>query len=211
MKKKILLFPGSFKPPHYGHFLVVEKLLKDFDEIYIIISNKPRPLDKKYKNFKNKSIKEMNKILKTNFESKEDAIKKYEKLIKDKKIGVITGEMSKLIWEIYITYLNTTKIKLILSKAPSPVMVAMAIYQKNKKKDNITMIKSDKNINNKRFKNCNKDCHKLIIGSFHDLNSTNAREEIYLNKKSKFYKFLPPVLNNSDKNKIWNIVNIFKS
>ena len=40
--KKIAFFPGSFKPPHEGHFDIVKKLLKNQDKIYIIISSKTR-------------------------------------------------------------------------------------------------------------------------------------------------------------------------
>lgn len=44
MRKKIVFIPGSFKPPHYGHFTLVKKLLQDktIDKIYVIISPKPR-------------------------------------------------------------------------------------------------------------------------------------------------------------------------
>ena len=36
--KKIGTFVGKFYPPHIGHLSVVDNALKDFDEIYIIIS-----------------------------------------------------------------------------------------------------------------------------------------------------------------------------
>lgn len=41
---KLALFAGSFKPPHYGHYMLVKKLLEDptIDKIYIIISKKSR-------------------------------------------------------------------------------------------------------------------------------------------------------------------------
>lgn len=43
-KKKIVIFPGSFKPPHLGHFEVVKSLIQNekIDEIRVIISNKER-------------------------------------------------------------------------------------------------------------------------------------------------------------------------
>ncbi len=64
---KSAIFPGSFDPFHDGHDFVVQKGLKDFDLIYIVISwneNKKRFISylkskkiirKKYKN--NKKIK----------------------------------------------------------------------------------------------------------------------------------------------------------
>lgn len=39
---KVGLFPGAFKPPHKGHFMVVEDLLLQCDEVIILISPKDR-------------------------------------------------------------------------------------------------------------------------------------------------------------------------
>ena len=38
----IALYPGAFKPPHKGHFEVVQKLLEVADKVIILISAKPR-------------------------------------------------------------------------------------------------------------------------------------------------------------------------
>ena len=38
----IALFPGAFKPPHKGHFDVVEKLLKVADQVVVLVSPKMR-------------------------------------------------------------------------------------------------------------------------------------------------------------------------
>ena len=38
----IAIFPGAFKPPHKGHFDVVEQLLKASDEVVVLISPKTR-------------------------------------------------------------------------------------------------------------------------------------------------------------------------
>jgi len=38
----IALFPGAFKPPHKGHFNVVEQLLKASDQVVVLISPKTR-------------------------------------------------------------------------------------------------------------------------------------------------------------------------
>lgn len=42
MVKKVAFFPGSFKPPHVGHYTLVKKLLPKVDRLYIFISGKPR-------------------------------------------------------------------------------------------------------------------------------------------------------------------------
>ncbi len=36
--KKVALYPGAFKPPHRGHFELVQRLSKVSDEVLIIIS-----------------------------------------------------------------------------------------------------------------------------------------------------------------------------
>jgi cytidyltransferase-like protein len=41
-KQTIALFPGAFKPPHKGHFDVVEKLLKAADQVVVLVSPKMR-------------------------------------------------------------------------------------------------------------------------------------------------------------------------
>ncbi|MGL5521946.1 MAG: pantetheine-phosphate adenylyltransferase [Metamycoplasmataceae bacterium] len=61
MKKAI--YPGSFNPFHEGHISVVEKALKLFDFIYIVITFNP---DKKEKNDFNKNKKIVENIYKNN-------------------------------------------------------------------------------------------------------------------------------------------------
>jgi cytidyltransferase-like protein len=41
-KATIALFPGAFKPPHKGHFEVVQQLLNKADEVVILVSPKTR-------------------------------------------------------------------------------------------------------------------------------------------------------------------------
>jgi cytidyltransferase-like protein len=41
-KQTIALFPGAFKPPHKGHFDVVQKLLKAADQVVVLVSPKMR-------------------------------------------------------------------------------------------------------------------------------------------------------------------------
>ena len=39
---KVAFFPGSFKPPHIGHYTLVKELLPKVDRLYILISSKSR-------------------------------------------------------------------------------------------------------------------------------------------------------------------------
>jgi len=41
-KQTIALFPGAFKPPHKGHFNVVQQLLKAADQVVVLVSPKMR-------------------------------------------------------------------------------------------------------------------------------------------------------------------------
>lgn len=41
-EQTIALFPGAFKPPHKGHFDVIEKLLKAADQVVVLVSPKMR-------------------------------------------------------------------------------------------------------------------------------------------------------------------------
>jgi cytidyltransferase-like protein len=41
-KQTIALFPGAFKPPHKGHFEVVQQLLNKVDQVVILVSPKTR-------------------------------------------------------------------------------------------------------------------------------------------------------------------------
>ena len=53
INKMIIYYPGSFKPPHRGHFSIVEKLLsiKNVQSIIIYISSKSRFCDDKKKEY----------------------------------------------------------------------------------------------------------------------------------------------------------------
>ena len=41
---KVGIFPGAFKPPHIGHYTTAYNACKDNDQVYIFVSEKPRPL-----------------------------------------------------------------------------------------------------------------------------------------------------------------------
>jgi nicotinate-nucleotide adenylyltransferase len=74
--KKVLIFPGAFNPPHYGHVFALQKALEDshFDEVWIIPSGKRedkdisisyedrRALNKLFVDYLNKNLKVLCKL-----------------------------------------------------------------------------------------------------------------------------------------------------
>lgn len=116
-------FPGSFKPPHRGHFTTVEKLSKmsTVHKIYIIISKKSRSCE---------------------------AVGKYE----------FTATQSKKLWELYINAClpakQQAKIHVIISFFPSPLYQVYRDIERSAakaKKESYMLIKSKKDVANKRF------------------------------------------------------------
>ncbi len=104
---KIGIFPGSFKPPHRGHYQILDKMLnekKKYDKIYIIISYRPRPLDPKLyeiSNLPKESIFDILKIYNKNLKilnTKKEYIEHYKELLKTGKIPYIRADQSYDIW-----------------------------------------------------------------------------------------------------------------
>ncbi len=179
---KLAIFPGSFKPPHKGHYLLVKKLLEDksIDKIYIIISNKPRYLLPE--NEKSGSVSDIE-----------------------------SEELWKIYFPKELGKTKDRRLYMMVSTMPSPIMMAYAIADRMLKKgDELILVKSSKDENNSRFssfKNMKKRGIKVDVWSipkYEALSSTNMRKEIYDKDKKKFMKFLPDKLDNKDKNKIWN-------
>jgi len=52
---KIAVIPGSFKPPHIGHYMMIEKYSKAVDKVYVMISA-PGPTSKSLRTINNKPI-----------------------------------------------------------------------------------------------------------------------------------------------------------
>ena len=202
----ILIYVGSFKPPHRGHYKLIKEYIKRYDKIIIIISNKSRPLDPLLKDINRLDLEEMENKLGVKLKSKKEGIEIYKRYINDNKIPNINAEESEKIWSIYLKYLGDKerdKISLIISKKDSPVKLGMSIYNKlDKSKYNVIFLKSEKNKNNKRFGE-----KVQIIGKYFErINSTDIRELIFKKMKDKFYKYLPEELTEEDKLKVWNIV-----
>ena len=90
---KYLIFPGSFKPPHVGHFKIIEKYSKDktIDKIFIFISKVPRlifpPFDKKLSQF---NKKELSTIYKEYFNNK---IVLKDKIYEEVNSGLVPEEL----------------------------------------------------------------------------------------------------------------------
>ena len=212
---KYLIFPGSFKPPHVGHFKIIEKYSKDktIDKIFIFISKVPRlifpPFDKKLSQF---NKKELSTIYKEYFNNK---IVLKDKIYEEVNSGLVPGitlENSYYIWNEYIKLLkNSSKIKIFKSRLPSPIMFSFVVINKIiKKNDEIILVKSDKNSSNKRFsvfsKLKNIKILEVSIPKFKKFNSSEMRKMIYEKNKKEFIKFLPEKLNNKIKNKIWKLL-----
>ncbi len=228
---KIGIFPGSFKPPHLGHYQILEKMLnekKKYDKIYIIISYRPRPLDQnlyEISNLPKESIYQVLKIYNKNLKvlnTKKEYIDHYKELLKTGKIPYIRADQSHDIWKLYIDNLNKkygdkikdTEVILKISYAPSPILNVSKIVESIKKKntnDNIHLIKSIKNKMNSRFdfiKVKYPDVKVNVIKSNEpSIHSKLFRQSILnQNKKLIFNTFLPKDLTNQTKNKIWKIL-----
>lgn len=203
----IAVFPGSFKPPHSGHFSIIKNLLKnkDIKQIIILISQKPRPLNNKLRDVKTvKEARELTKkyIKNTNKLSLQEIKKKINELLKEGKIPSITQDESYEIWKSYIELLpkkKREKIKIMKSRAKSPVQNGYVIKlgkDEIKKGNKIIFIKSAKNAGNKRFGFYDMVLGKdnveyLEIPEFKNLSSTNMRDLIKNKKYNELKKFLP--------------------
>ncbi len=179
---KLALFPGSFKPPHYGHYTLVKKLLEDksIDKIYIIISPLSRYLIEDNKESGEVTAIESEEIWDIYF-GKELAVK-------------------------------PRRLYIMISRLNSPIQMAYAIANstfKNKKGE-LILVKSSKNEKNTRFDMFKgiKGVKTRIwtLPKFDTLSSTNMRKTIYEKDKKNFMKFLPPQLSMGVKDKIWKIV-----
>ena len=180
MPKKITIYAGSFKPPHKGHLYLVKKMLK---------MTKPK--------------------------TKNDYpgivyifISKRERDPCDK----ITGEISKEVWKEYIETLpkkDQQRVRLILSKLPSPTQTAYGFVNKLAKSgDEFYLVKSAKNANNQRFasfktiKRKGVKFHELVLPGYENLNSTDMRKALRNDNKKEFYRFVPK-MSPVKKNKLW--------
>jgi cytidyltransferase-like protein len=228
----IIIIPGSYKPPHKGHLSLIEKLIKKYtnSKIIIIISRKPRTLDKRFQYMEQKSKLELQHALIDYFPNEKDdilklskinIIKKINKLIENNQIKSINSEQSLKIWNIYLKYLkekykNIPKIIFKISETNNIIQnttrTMLQSFRETPKPNKIILMKSEKNKENKRFNFIEKLYKKyikiLLFPNIKDIDSTGMRESILNNDKNKFILYLPNDLKNSSKNNIWKIVNI---
>lgn len=121
--KTVALVGGSFKPPHAGHWYMVEQYAKKADEVVILISDP-----------------------------------KSAKSIRKTSAGtVITAQMAKEIFDIYIKRYNlTNKVKAIVSAEPSPITALFKYVDDNLSDVNVIFGVSKKDDDLKRFKSAQK-------------------------------------------------------
>ena len=228
---KIAIFPGSFKPPHMGHLHMIEELLRSkspFSKIYIFLSFQSRPLEPNLYGFKNLLVKDMYDLLKPYDKklkkdlTKDQYIQEYQQFVEKGKIPVVNAKQSKAIWDIYLDYLSKkypketkeTKIIVITSYAPSPVVSAYGLVnrllKKGDKASNIYLIKSKKNSTNSRFdflvKRHPKLHVKILSTPYPNLHSTLLRKTILEKDYANFTTFIPSDLSPKDKKEIWKIL-----
>jgi len=217
---KIVLFPGSFKPPHKGHLKVVETIMKKYkpDIFYLIISKKPRiieaPFEKKLHEFTPQELKYLSnkfKIDKVNKKVIEQAME----------TGVIPAISAKTTYEFWKTYLQTLpektrdKIKVSVAFLPSPVLTAFTIAKSKKlgENDELLLVKAEKDKNNKRFDIFDAikvKKQEILIPTFRDFNSWQIRKAIYNDNWKKVEEYLPK-LDNKEKKKLINLLKAHKN
>lgn len=217
----IYLFIGSFKPPHKGHYNNIIEIINnknfniDKDKIMIIIGKNNRPLDNEVLNYKNKSkeilyniVKKYKKNIKDIKEYKKEELKEIiGKNIEKGIIRTITQKQSYKIWKIYIKYIkkiyDKVKIEIKESKNISPLLNIK--YYIKKEYEKIYLIKSEKNISNKRFNFIKNDkIEKYITKEIENISSTKFRESIL--NKNKIEKYLPKILDEKDIKSIYKIL-----
>jgi len=203
----IAVFPGSFKPPHAGHFSIVENLLKhkDITEVIVLISQKPKPINNKLINMTSvtEARKEARKYIRgVDKMSLPEISKKIKELRVEGKIPCITQNESYEIWKLYLSLLSKIKqkkVKLMKSRAKSPVQNGFVIKlgkDEAKKGNKIVLVKSAKNGANHRFDFYNmtigkKNIVTLEIPELGDLSSTNMRDLIKNHKYNELKDFIP--------------------
>ena len=167
---KVAFFPGSFKPPHVGHYTIVKELLPKVDRLYIFISKKSR--------------------------------------------DGITAEESLKIWKIYLSKNDMKKIIIHITDI-SPIIEIYKSLLNNSLgltvNDKIYLIKSHKDVANKRFdlfKKLKLNITEWTVPTFKTISSTNMRQSIIEKNYKKFHKFIPLHLSENKIKDIWNILTI---
>jgi phosphopantetheine adenylyltransferase len=199
----MIFYPGSFKPPHKGHFQNLLYLLNKYPKqnITIIISKKMRPLNPDFYDYDKLNSENLKKLCnKYNIiynTKKESIIHIKEYILKTK--YYINAEKSLFLWNYYITNLlnieQQKKIKVIISYLHSPILTIFSLLKQKKyqnKSEKIYLVKSEKNKDNKRF-NSFTNKNVIITPSIKNIHSKDFRKNLYL--KKSIQKFLPKGIN----------------
>jgi cytidyltransferase-like protein len=144
------------------------------------------------------------------------------KINKKNKLKIVNSKQSLKIWNIYLKYLkekykNKKKFPKIIFKISETnniiketIKTILKCFKENKY-NKIILMKSEKNKDNSRFDFILKSYHKYIdiqlFPNIKNINATHMRNSILRNNKINFYKYLPSDLNESDKIKIWKLLN----
>jgi len=211
---KLVLFPGSFKPPHSGHLKVIETIMKKYkpDIFYLIISKKPRiieaPFEKKLHEFSEQELSNLAQRFQINKPNKSTIEQAMEKGI----IPAISPKVTLEFWKSYLQLLPENirdKIKVSIANQPSPVLYSFVIVKnKVKKGDELVLVKAEKDKDNKRFSMFDRlDVKKreVLIPTFKDFNSWQMRKAIY-NKDWKKVKTFLPKLDEKEKKRLVGIL-----
>jgi phosphopantetheine adenylyltransferase len=233
-KKEIIIIPGSYKPPNKDHLRLIENIIKNNNnivKIIIIISKKPRTLDKRLQFYEYKSKDELQKVLIETFPNnnilelkKDQLINKIDNYIDIHKLQTINANQSLKVWNIYIKYLknkyNNNIPKIIVKIAENnnvikdTAKIMLQLLRENRP-TKIILMKCEKNRDNKRFNfllkgSLAKYIDISIFPNIKDLDSRDMREAILNKDIIIFNKYLPRDLDDKDRKRIWNIVNNYK-
>jgi len=188
------LYPGGFKPPHRGHFEVVEKLLKGTH------------------NGKLYSFDDYKQAGPDVLSGKKDEVDKIDKVVVFIGAGErngISAEESKAVWEIYKKYLGNIEI---YYKVPNPMLNA-SVYAKDRPNEKfyaVTGIRSEEDAEDLRrittFKNRD-NVTGLVIAGPSEQRATNFRKAILSGNLDKVKDFFPSQLSNDE---ILKIINMLK-
>ena len=191
----ITIIPGSYKPPHKGHLSIIEKLIKKNNniKIIIIISKKPRSLDKNFLYMEKRSKIELQNALIKYFPlekeeilslTKKEIIVKINKLIKEGLLKSVDEYQSYKIWNIYLKYLQ----KKYSEKKYNNIIFPKIIFRKC---ENNNIISETNKVILELFRNAKKEeknINKKIILMKSAKDESNTRFKLLEERYSKYIK-----------------------
>ena len=172
-------FPGSFKPPHAGHFSVLDRFIKmkKVHKLYIIVSKKERGGIDQESSYKVWQIY-LEKLFKNNPEL-------HKKLVVVKSPDVSPLITARRFAQSLVG--RGRKNELILIKSAKDAGNSRFDLFKDLVKEGL-------------------DVKEFIIKKFKNMNSTNMREAISAGDRKEFLHFLPEGLSKIQQEKVWKLV-----